>query len=545
MKKIGLLAVDDRPANLYVLQQLIAEHLPDCSLVTAANAKEGLAKACEGEFHGALVDMQMPGMDGIEMCRRLKANEATAHIPVILMTAHGAPAPLKAEGLAAGADDFLTKPIDNIELVARINVMLRIKRTENQLHVLNEDLENRVAQETEQLRRSEEHYRALAESSPNAISVYDRDGRYVHINESGAAFLAMSPAHLIGRKLTDVLSEQDAGERLESVRRVFREDTVIRIEFASCVGGDVKWFSETLAPVHDANGNVVSVMGNAVDLTEQRSMEAQVRQSQKLESIGTLAGGVAHEISNPIMGIMGYAQIIRDRFAGKDETLEKFAGEIVHETERIATLVKDLLQFARHEKQSHSPARLCDIVEGTLSLIRAVIRHDQITIEVDVPEDLPHTKCRSQQIQQVIMNLFTNARDALNEKYPGYDENKVIRVTARELPNEERGTRKEDGGTRNEERGRNPPLPLSALRVRLTVEDHGPGIPPEVRERMFDPFFTTKPGDKGTGLGLSVAHGIIRDHHGKLTVETEPGKYTRFHVDLPVDNGWELGEPEQ
>ncbi len=128
------------------------------------------------------------------------------------------------------------------------------------------------------------------------------------------------------------------------------------------------------------------------DVTEQKrleaerwAMEAQLRHQQKLESIGTLAGGVAHEINNPINGIMNYAQLIKDRLPA-DSPLAEFTGEILHETERVATIVRNLLAFARTEKQSHSPARLADIIEGTLSLIRTVIRHDQITLTVKVPE---------------------------------------------------------------------------------------------------------------------------------------------------------------
>ncbi|MBI2297354.1 MAG: response regulator [Armatimonadetes bacterium] len=247
---------------------------------------------------------------------------------------------------------------------------------------------------------------------------------------------------------------------------------------------------------------------------EQRAhLEAQLRQQQKLESIGTLAGGVAHEINNPIMGVMNYAELILDDVP-LDSPLAQHAGEILRETERIATIVRNLLQFARHEKQSHSPARMEDIVEGTLSLVRAILRHDQIELEVEIPAELPALRCRTQQIQQVLMNLLTNARDALNEKYPGYNENKRITVTCRGL--------EQDGETW----------------LRLTVEDHGTGIPEAVAERMLDPFFTTKDRDKGTGLGLAVSHGIVTDHRGKLWYETEQGEWTRFHVDLPTNHGW-------
>ncbi len=163
---------------------------------------------------------------------------------------------------------------------------------------------------------------------------------------------------------------------------------------------------------------------------DREHMRAQLLQAQKLESIGTLASGVAHEINNPIMGIMGYAQLILDRL-GPDSPVAGYATEIVRESDRVAMIVKHLLSFARSESQLASPARAYDIVEDTLSLVRAVLRHDQIAIEVDVPADLPLLTCRSQQIRQVVMNMLTNARDALNQRYPGHAANKVVRISAR------------------------------------------------------------------------------------------------------------------
>jgi signal transduction histidine kinase len=299
-------------------------------------------------------------------------------------------------------------------------------------------------------------------------------------------------------------------------------------------------------PLLDEAGNLVGAVHTVVDVTERKrveqekqKLEAQLLHAQRLEAIGTLAGGVAHGINNPVMGIMNYAELIGDRVPA-DSDPAKFALEIKRETERVSTIVRNLLSFARQEKQSHSPARLCDIVEATLSLVRAILRHDQITLEVDVPEDLPQIKCRSQQIQQVLMNLLTNARDALNEKYPGYHEDKTIIITAREL--ETAGDRLPGVGARSarEEPNTEHRPPSTSRWLRLTVEDHGTGITAAVRERMFDPFFTTKSHDKGTGLGLSISHGIVNDHHGEIGVETEVGQFTRFHLDLPVDNQWEL-----
>ena len=145
-----------------------------------------------------------------------------------------------------------------------------------------------------------------------------------------------------------------------------------------------------------------------------------------------------------------------------------------------------------------------------------MLRHDQIALELDIPDDLPSIKCRSQQIQQVIMNLITNARDALNAKYIGFHENKIIRIECMMFQRDGRRW------------------------FKITVKDNGTGIPADIMERIFDPFFTTKARDEGTGLGLSISHGIVKDHHGELNFETESGEFTKAILILPVDNGWSI-----
>jgi len=269
--------------------------------------------------------------------------------------------------------------------------------------------------------------------------------------------------------------------------------------------------------LRDADGNPERLAGVDLDISERKRLErerafleAQMRQQQKLDAIGTLASGVAHEINNPINGVMNYAQLIMDQAAGQADIVDH-AREIIHETERVATIVRNLLQFARHEKLSHGPVALSAIVEATLSLVRIILKRDQIQLQVELPGELPVVNCCSQQIQQVIMNLLTNARDALNSRFPGYDDRKLIHLTAGVV---------RCGGR---------------AWLRVTVTDQGTGIPAEIQGQIFDPFFTTKSRTLGTGLGLAISHGIATDHHGKLHFETVPGAGTRFHLDLPVD----------
>jgi PAS domain S-box-containing protein len=266
----------------------------------------------------------------------------------------------------------------------------------------------------------------------------------------------------------------------------------------------------SITPIRNTASITINYVAVKRDVTQEVAMEAQLRQSQKMEAVGTLAGGVAHEINNPINGIMNYAQLIAECLPPGSDA-QKYLASIIKETDRVALIVRNLLAFARYDKQSHSPANLNDIIKATLSLVQTVFRHDQIRLVVELEEGLPQMECRSQQIEQVLMNLLTNARDALNEKYPGYHDDKIIRVAA----------------TRFEKDGQ--------AWIRTTVEDHANGITEPARNRVFDPFYTTKPAGKGTGLGLSISYGIVKDHGGVLHFETQPGQGTRFHLDLPVN----------
>jgi len=378
----------------------------------------------------------------------------------------------------------------------------------------------------EALKVSERRYQSLFENAALGIYQTTPDGRILAANPSLVRMLGYDSFEDLATRNLEQNGYESETPRERFKERIEREG---RIEGMESVwvrkDGERLFVRENAVAVRDDEGSVVFYEGTVEDITaqrraeaERRAMEAQLRQSQKLESIGTLASGVAHEINNPITGIINYAHLVHDRTS--DVSLKRFAEGIAREGERVAEIVRNLLSFSRHEKESHSPARICDIVEQTLSLVTAVLRKDQIHVDVDVPADLPDIRCRSQQIQQVLMNLLTNARDALNARYPKLDEDKIVRIVARSVS----------------ESGKE--------WIRLTVEDHGAGIPEEIVERIFDPFFTTKPRDKGTGLGLSISHGIIRDHGGSLSIESKPGVYTRFIVKLPIDNGWRLTDEE-
>ena len=364
------------------------------------------------------------------------------------------------------------------------------------------------------LQISEEHYRLLADNTLDMIWTMNMDFEFTYVNPAVLPMLGYTPEAFIGTTLREHCHKKVYEKLLNVIERGLTEgirDTGTPIETEVLRKDGSPLPVEILSKIlFDRQDRAIGIQGTARDISERLAMEAQLRQSQKLEAIGTLASSVAHEINNPISGISGYAELIAEGAFERDEVIA-YSSEIKSATERIRTIVRNLLGFARKDDSPDKTTEtIKDIVASMLSLVQTIMRHDQIAIQVDIPDDLPDILCRKQQIQQVIMNLLTNARDALNRKYPGYDDDKKIVITARALHN------------------------AGQPFVRTTIEDRGMGISADVRERMFEPFFTTKPAGKGTGLGLWIIYSIVKDHGGEIDVATSPGEFTRFSIDLPA-----------
>jgi PAS domain S-box-containing protein len=375
------------------------------------------------------------------------------------------------------------------------------------------DITERMRAE-EALRVSETKFKTIFENKGTGTGTYGDDGIIRECNSTFAELIGYSRSQIIDKMTWSNFVVEEDLERMQQFHS----------QRSTTEGGPPSQYECRLT---SKQGKLIDVIVNIsvidkirivslIDITQRRraekeklAMEGHLRQAQKLESIGTLASGVAHEINNPLMGMMNYAELAKDRI--KDAKAIHFLTEIGHEGNRIAKIVRSLLSFSRQDEEDYSLAEIKDIIDSSLSLVGSVLRKDQITVELNIPENLPQLKCRSQQIQQVIINLLTNAQYALNARYPEYDENKLICIAA--IPSENDGENW----------------------IRITVEDHGVGIPEGVRERIFDPFFTTKSRHEGTGLGLSVSFGIIKEHQGELTVESVPKVSTRFSFKLPID----------
>ncbi len=362
---------------------------------------------------------------------------------------------------------------------------------------------------------TEEKYRNLFNNQHTIMMIIDpANGNIIDVNPAAVSFYGWSRTKMLKMNMTEInnLSQSEIQNRM----KLARNNQSSRFELAHRKSDDSFAMVEVFSGPIQIEGRPY-LYSIVTDVSEKKrlavaakEMEQKIHQQQRLESIGTLAGGVAHEINNPINGIMNFAQLIKeDSVLGSD--IHLYSDMIIRESDRISNIVKNLLQFSRYDKVIHSYSDVSDIIHQTLSLVNVTFKKDQISILLNLADDIPKIRCRNQQIQQVFMNLLTNARDALNDKYPEYDEKKQILVDVYST------------------------LIENMDWIVIRVKDYGNGIHPSVINRIYEPFFSTKPKDKGTGLGLSISFGIVKDHHGKLEVESEPGEYTCFYVKLPVD----------
>ncbi len=384
------------------------------------------------------------------------------------------------------------------------------QRAETQLREAHDHLERRVIERTadlgranDELRLNQERLGLLLRQLPAVVWSSDPAQQITTAVGSGIGVIGLTPGELIGRRFDEAFDDRELsrGLQLAHVRAMRGEPTQDRGEYRS------RTFEWRVEPVRDHGGRITGTVGLALDITDQAHLREQMLQTQKMDSIGRMAGGIAHDLNNLLTAVLGFVDL--SERSPSHEDLMRNLEEIRFASDRAASLTRQLLTFARRQKTSVRPVALNDIVHSMEGLLRRLLGHD-VGLVTDAAPNLPTVLADPNQIEQVIVNLAVNARDAMPE-------GGTLTIT-----------------TGTEQLGRRRGDLAPGAYVRLRVCDSGIGMTDEVRARVFEPFFTTKELGKGTGLGLATSFGIVREFRGAIEIDSAPGKGTTVDVYLPA-----------
>lgn len=353
----------------------------------------------------------------------------------------------------------------------------------------------RLKRETEE---REQRFRQFLDAAHDLIVMKDIGGRYFFINQQAAALMGKSPEDFIGRTDPEVLPLKLARRIMDQDRKVMEEMRHVSREERLVVAGKRYYLDTVRLPLLDYKGEVMGVASISRDITSHKRLERELVESERLAAVGKLAAGVAHEINNPLTGILTFTESLLLDSAPDDPRREDY-GVIMRETMRCRQIVRDLLDYSRLERPKRELSELNRLVERAVSLVDKQAEFHDIRFETEFTDSLPRVSVDPNQIQQMILNLVINAKDAMDK------EGTITLRTSAGGP----------GGP-----------------VTVEVADHGCGIRKDKLKTIFEPFYTTK-GAEGNGLGLPVVKSIVEQHGGSVEVESEVGKGTVFRINLP------------
>jgi PAS domain S-box-containing protein len=545
--------VDDKEENQYLLRTLLEGNGFEVEL--AAQGLEALDKARQKPPDLVIADILMPTMDGFTLCREWKQDKRLRAIPFVFYTATYTDERDRNLALSLGAERFLIKPVEPDMLVTILRELLearqgasvpaanrsphgpvrlsveapaeieavylkqynqalvrKLEAKMEQLEKVNRELDDDIArrqQAEEKLREAENRYRTLFEQSPDGIVIIDPEtARPVEFNATAHQQLGYSREEFAQLSFADINASEkpeDIRARIAAVMREGRSDfeTLHRTK-----QGEIR-------NVH-VTAQRLDIQGKPVyhciwrDMTERLKNERLAFRSQRLEAIGTLAGGVAHDLNNTLAPILMGIEILRMDYPGASETVDLFETS----ARRASEMVRQLLTFAKGAKGERVAVKLSHLVKEIQSIVQSTFPKN-IHVTTSFDKEQPTVLGDPTQLHQVLLNLCVNARDAMSNGGTLGLEAQTVTLDAAAA-----------GAITDAKPGK-----YVALRVR----DTGTGIPAEILDRIFDPFFTTKGPDKGTGLGLSTVVGIVRGHGGFMQVESVPGHGSTFTAYLPVE----------
>ncbi len=370
---------------------------------------------------------------------------------------------------------------------------------------------SRISASIQEREQAEARMRAIIDHMHDGLLIINQEAEIDSLNNAAAALFGYPAAEIEGRRLDFLIrlpaADDYPGLLITALRKAMTANRPLNGQRKD---GDLFPLDISLSKMRLGDQRFYILILR--DITEEEQHRSESLRASQLAALGELAAGVAHEINNPINGIINYSQVLLDDIDPVEESpAREILPRIIKESERVAAIVKNLLAFARQRDEVVEDLSLKEVIDDCVSLLLYQFEKDGIKIEMDIPDDLPRLRGNPQHLRQVFLNLLSNARYALNQRHPGRDPEKKIEIKSRLIRLQE-----------------------DRPYIRTTLTDYGVGIAKEVIDRIFDALFTTKPPGEGTGLGLGISKGLVRDHNGQLLLESVPGQYTTATVDLPV-----------
>lgn len=494
-----ILVIDDEESIRNMMRMTL--ELDGYEVLMAEDGPSGLEKFQKESPDIVLLDVRMPGMDGLEVLERIKGINEDAE--VIIVTGHG-DMDMAVECLRRQASNFLTKPIGD-ELLS-----WSLKRSEERLALkkklkrYTENLETLVREANTELERAYQFRENLIENSPDAIVSVRKGGSIAIFNSAAEKLLGYDKHAVIGKM--NIVSVYPPGEAKRVMKDLRSDDFggkgVLQKRELTVIHQDGSEIPVYLsAAILYEEGQEAGSVGIFTDLRELKELERQLLRTEKLSSLGKLSAGIAHEINQPLTGVLTFASLLKRKFDDDDAT-RKDLEIIVRETTRIRRIVQGILDFARETPMRKQKKQIEAVLDQTLELIVHQQRFFGVSLIKQYGKDVPAVTIDASLMEQVFMNIILNGVDAM--KGSGT-------MTIRTRP--------------------------AGEYVDIDFQDTGVGMPESIIDKIFDPFFTTKDSTQGMGmgLGLAVSYGIVKNHNGDIVVKSKEGSGTTFTVRLPID----------
>ncbi|MBN1593502.1 MAG: response regulator [Candidatus Coatesbacteria bacterium] len=544
----NILIVDDDPGVARSLELVLSRK--GCRTDRACTGEEAIEKARAKFRNLVLLDIRLPDMPGMDLLPLLKSLNTDTR--VIMITGY-ASMDTAISALNEGASAYITKPLDLDKVLTEITRTLEEQRLVLDNRRLYEEVKLALAESRRAenaLLMSEAKIRALIETTADLVWETDKSGIFNYVSPQVRRVLGYEPAEIIGKSPLDLLSPEEAARIGDAIRSVIASCSHFSCLEGACLHNDghLIVLETSGCPFFDDDGLFCGYRGISRDVTERKTLQRQLGQAQRLESIGQLAAGIAHEINTPVqyvgdnisfikeacedvVGLLGdferlleanvKGEVTPDMISDMSAALERAdigylkqeipaaAAQALDGVSRISDIVRAMRQFAHPGTKEKVPTDINEMIQNTIIVSRNEWKYIA-EMRARLDPDLPAIEVLQGELSQVILNMVVNAAHAIAEVIPdGSDEKGTISIETRH-----------GGGS-----------------LEIVIGDTGTGIPEGIRDRIFDPFFTTKGIGKGTGQGLAIAHSVIVERHGgRIEIESKLGEGTKFTIYLPLDS---------